>query len=352
MLSNRLPGLFHCAAAELLLGQGIGDGIFDTSDNGGDGDDGGADEDRRLKQTALLKSALSTAPGHGHSHLALPTIVACGNEKRIQASEEKEQAYIIISIQRAARKDREEFAKQMDDGLAAITPPPPPSQDHGPSSAKRETATITNHEDGDQDSEAGDIHVNAHDVHNDEDEDEGADEEDGAQTSNDPLHRAGPLGILTLRPAIIDSGYDNVPRSRATDKILATTTSSTTDNEIQILLEDNLLSLCEVGMKLQLVTRELQLQLEPVQAAAGGDVQPKDNKLRVITACTDVRVSFDTFLPQMLMAQWKEPVANTRPPPSVRNPAADVVEDGGSDNGHGGDRGDGDDDDDVGIAEK
>lgn len=301
---------------------------------------------------ALLMSALSTTPGHGHGHLALPTITACINEKRIQASEEKEQAYIIISIQRAVRRDREEFARQIHNGLAAITPlpppsPPPPSEDQSSSSAKRDTATITKNKDGDQDSEAGDVH--------DDDEDEEADEEeDDAQTSNDPLHRAGPLGILTLRPAIIDSGYDNVPRSRATNEILAT--SSTTNNDIQILLEDNLLSLCEVGMKLQLVTRELQLQLEPVQAAAGS-VQPKDNKLRIITAYTDVRVSFDTFLPQMLMAQWKEPVANTRPPPSVRNPAADVVEDGGSDNGHGGDRGDGDDDggdgdDDVGGAEK
>ena len=45
--------------------------------------------------------------------------------------------------------------------------------------------------------------------------------------------------------------------------------------------------------------------------------------LRFIKKALDVRVSFDTFLPQSLMTRWREPVPNERPPPSVANPNAE-----------------------------
>ncbi|KAI1775083.1 Argonaute siRNA chaperone complex subunit Arb1-domain-containing protein [Hypoxylon cercidicola] len=106
-----------------------------------------------------------------------------------------------------------------------------------------------------------------------------------------------PAGILKLKPSIIDFGYDNIPRSDEADMGNA---------EVEeYLLEDELLAKFKKGMKIKAIVGELNLGI------------------RFIQEVEDIRVSFDTFLPQMLMENWKEPVPNTRPPPSATNPNAE-----------------------------
>ncbi|KAI4866815.1 Argonaute siRNA chaperone complex subunit Arb1-domain-containing protein [Hypoxylon rubiginosum] len=109
--------------------------------------------------------------------------------------------------------------------------------------------------------------------------------------------KAKPAGVLKLRPSIIDFGYDNVPRSDEIDM-------SNAEVE-EYLLEDELLAKFEKGMKIRAVVCELNIGL------------------RFIHEVKDLRVSFDLFLPQMLMENWKEPVPNTRPAPSAANPNAE-----------------------------
>ncbi|RYP72968.1 hypothetical protein DL769_004317 [Monosporascus sp. CRB-8-3] len=109
-----------------------------------------------------------------------------------------------------------------------------------------------------------------------------------------------PAGRAVLRPAIIEHGYDNLPRPDEVDP---------SDAPVEeYLLEDELLMKLERGMKLRLTMCELDV--------CGVCV-------RIIREVHDIRVSFDTFLPQTLMAKWKDPVPNERPPPSVANPGAE-----------------------------
>ncbi|RYO86449.1 hypothetical protein DL766_003098 [Monosporascus sp. MC13-8B] len=109
-----------------------------------------------------------------------------------------------------------------------------------------------------------------------------------------------PVGRAVLRPAIIEHGYDNLPRPDEVDLSDAPAE--------EYLLEDELLAKLERGMKLRLTVCELDV----------GGV-----RVRIIREVLDIRVSFDTFLPQALMAKWKDPVPNERPPPSVANPGAE-----------------------------
>ncbi len=105
-----------------------------------------------------------------------------------------------------------------------------------------------------------------------------------------------PAGRVILRPAIIEHGYD-LPRPDEVDLGAA--------QAEEFLLEDELLEKLERGMKLKLAVCEL------------------DIGVRFIREVLDIRVSFDTFLPQALMVNWKDPVPNERPPPSVANPKAE-----------------------------
>ncbi|KAI0161047.1 Argonaute complex, subunit Arb1 [Hypoxylon sp. FL1284] len=109
--------------------------------------------------------------------------------------------------------------------------------------------------------------------------------------------KAKPAGILKLKKSIIDFGYDNIPRPDEVDMSNAKVE--------EYLLEDELLSKLEKGMKIRAVVCKLSIGL------------------RFIKEIKDVRVSFDLFLPQMLMEYWKDPVPNTRPAPSATNPNAE-----------------------------
>ncbi|KAI2470965.1 Argonaute siRNA chaperone complex subunit Arb1-domain-containing protein [Annulohypoxylon bovei var. microspora] len=106
-----------------------------------------------------------------------------------------------------------------------------------------------------------------------------------------------PAGLLLLKPSIIDHGFNNVLRSDQFD-------SESAEVE-EYLLEGELLAKFEKGMKIKAVVCEL------------------DIGLRFIAKVKDVRVSFDQFLPQMLMEGWKDPVPNERPPPSASHPDAE-----------------------------
>ncbi|RYP39145.1 hypothetical protein DL767_002325 [Monosporascus sp. MG133] len=109
-----------------------------------------------------------------------------------------------------------------------------------------------------------------------------------------------PAGRAVLRPAIIEHGYDNLPRPDEVDLSDAPAE--------EYLLEDELLAKLERGMKLRLSVCELDV---------GG------LRVRIIRDVLDIRVSFDAFLPQALLAKWKDPVPSERPPPSVANPGAE-----------------------------
>ncbi|KAI0408977.1 hypothetical protein F4802DRAFT_616747 [Xylaria palmicola] len=103
-----------------------------------------------------------------------------------------------------------------------------------------------------------------------------------------------PAGLIRVVPSIIEHGWGNMPRPEEVD-------FRDTEKE-EFVLEDELLASVEVGMKMHLTVCELNIGLS------------------FIKEVHDVRVSFDTFLPQYLMTNWKEPVPNERPPPSIHNP--------------------------------
>ncbi|KAI1102194.1 Argonaute siRNA chaperone complex subunit Arb1-domain-containing protein [Jackrogersella minutella] len=103
-----------------------------------------------------------------------------------------------------------------------------------------------------------------------------------------------PAGILKLKPSIIDHGYNNVPHADEFDL-----RSSVVE---EYLLESDLLVKFDKGMKIKADVCELNIGL------------------RFIKKIKDIRVSFDLFLPQMLMEHWKDPVPNERPPPSASKP--------------------------------
>ncbi|KAJ2982522.1 hypothetical protein NUW58_g6421 [Xylaria curta] len=106
-----------------------------------------------------------------------------------------------------------------------------------------------------------------------------------------------PAGFIRVAPTIIAHGWGNVPRPEEVD--------FTGAKEEEFALEDELLAKLEVGMKIHMTVCELNIGL------------------RFIKEVHDVRVSFDTFLPQYLMTGWKEPVPNERPPPSIHDPHAE-----------------------------
>ncbi|KAL7627744.1 hypothetical protein AAE478_001939 [Parahypoxylon ruwenzoriense] len=101
-------------------------------------------------------------------------------------------------------------------------------------------------------------------------------------------------GALKLKPSIVETGYDNVPRADEIDL-------SNAESE-DYLLENDLLLKFEKGMKIEAVVCELNIGI------------------RFIKEILNIHVSFDLFLPQMLMKNWKDPVPNERPPPSAANP--------------------------------
>jgi hypothetical protein len=109
----------------------------------------------------------------------------------------------------------------------------------------------------------------------------------------EPSRKLAPAGVIRVLPAIIGHGWGNMPGPEDVDFSEA--------KEEEFILEDDLLAKFEVGMKLHMTVCELN---------AG---------LCLIKEVYELRVSFDEFLPQHLMAHWKEPAPNERPPPSIHD---------------------------------
>lgn len=108
-----------------------------------------------------------------------------------------------------------------------------------------------------------------------------------------------PAGKMILRSSLIDHAYSNIPRPRQIDFSKEPTE--------EFLMDDDVLAKVQPGMKMQLEICKLNIGVVFIKRAL------------------DVRVAFDTLLPQSLMLSWKDPVANERPAPSADNPA---LEDG------------------------
>jgi hypothetical protein len=106
-----------------------------------------------------------------------------------------------------------------------------------------------------------------------------------------------PAGTMALRPSLIEHAFSNVARPEEVDFSEEPTET--------FIIDDEVLAKIEVGMKMELVVCELNIGI------------------RFIKEIWDVRVSFDTFLPQTLMLNWKDPVANERPAPSIHDPSMD-----------------------------
>lgn len=106
-----------------------------------------------------------------------------------------------------------------------------------------------------------------------------------------------PAGFICVVPTIIAHGWGNMPRP---DEV-----AFSDAKQEEFVLEDEFLAKFEVGMKIHITACELNIGL------------------RFIKEVYDVRVSFDTFLPQYLMTNWKDPVPNERPPPSIHDPNAE-----------------------------
>lgn len=111
-----------------------------------------------------------------------------------------------------------------------------------------------------------------------------------------------PAALVKFKHAAIEDGYDRSDIETA--KLLAL------DDEI-FFLEESIVGTADnpgpllPGMKIRAVVCEL------------------DCGLKYLMDVSAVKPSMHTFLPQELMLQYKEPVANERPAPSVKNPEAD-----------------------------
>ncbi|KAI1450510.1 Argonaute siRNA chaperone complex subunit Arb1-domain-containing protein [Annulohypoxylon stygium] len=103
------------------------------------------------------------------------------------------------------------------------------------------------------------------------------------------------LGRFQAKKSVINYGWSNEVRPGQWAKIRNL-------GYREFLLEEDLLKMLDKGVKIRAIVCELNIGL------------------RFIKEITDIRVEWDLFLPQMLMENWKDPVPNERPPPSVANP--------------------------------
>jgi hypothetical protein len=120
---------------------------------------------------------------------------------------------------------------------------------------------------------------------------------DAQLTEMNPPRKLKAAGVLCVAPTLIAHGWGNTPRPEEVD-------FSDAEAE-EFILEDELLAKFEVGMKIRMTVCELNVGL------------------RFIKKVHDLRVSFDAFLPQYLLTNWKNPVPNERSPPSIHNPTAE-----------------------------
>lgn len=101
-----------------------------------------------------------------------------------------------------------------------------------------------------------------------------------------------PCGTITARPVIVRDGWDNS---------MTATIPPEADKESQFVLEEDILHLIVVGMKLTMRICTLNVGL------------------KFIKSVTQVRPSFYVFLPQELMFNYKEPLPTDRPAKSVHD---------------------------------
>jgi hypothetical protein len=119
-----------------------------------------------------------------------------------------------------------------------------------------------------------------------------------------------PCGTFTARPVVIRDGWENTMVDSIPEEYLG---------ESCFVLEEEILKLLNVGMKLTMRVGTF--------CYIG---------LRFIEEIKSVKPSFYVFLPQELMLQFKEPVLNPRPAPSVHDfdssgNLLDGIPDGGDD---------------------
>ncbi|KAI0597489.1 Argonaute siRNA chaperone complex subunit Arb1-domain-containing protein [Biscogniauxia sp. FL1348] len=133
---------------------------------------------------------------------------------------------------------------------------------------------------------------------------------------------AAPVALIRAVPDVMEHGWGNVPRP---DEI-TTTTADNIAHEETFLIEDELAAKIVDGMKMRMTVCELGVN----ESKESGD-DDAVVVLRFIKDVDELRVSFDTFLPQYLMTNWKDPVPNDRPAPSVhdKNTDGDGYGDGG-----------------------
>ncbi|KAL2164823.1 hypothetical protein VTH06DRAFT_119 [Thermothelomyces fergusii] len=99
-----------------------------------------------------------------------------------------------------------------------------------------------------------------------------------------------PCGTIIARPVIVHDGWDNT---------MTATIPPEADVESEFVLEEDILRLLAVGMKVTMGVCTLNVGL------------------KFIKYVTQVRPSFYVFLPQELMFHYKEPVPNDRPAKSI-----------------------------------
>ncbi|KAI5921299.1 Argonaute siRNA chaperone complex subunit Arb1-domain-containing protein [Camillea tinctor] len=118
---------------------------------------------------------------------------------------------------------------------------------------------------------------------------------------------AAPVALVRVVPDMMEHGWGNVPRP---DEMIHLGDDAA--REETFLIEDDIAAKMCDGMKLCLTVCDLGV----VDGDKGDHV---DVALRFVKEVGELRVSFDTFLPQYLMTNWKNPVPNDRPAPSAHD---------------------------------
>lgn len=101
-----------------------------------------------------------------------------------------------------------------------------------------------------------------------------------------------PCGTITARPVVVRDGWDSTMSARIPDEIAG---------EAEFVLEEDILRLLKVGMKLTMGVCTLNVGL------------------KFIKYIKHVKPSFYVFLPQELMFYFKEPLPNPRPAPNIHD---------------------------------
>ncbi|KAL2261329.1 hypothetical protein VTK26DRAFT_4377 [Humicola hyalothermophila] len=114
-----------------------------------------------------------------------------------------------------------------------------------------------------------------------------------------------PCGTMIVRPVVTKDGWENTMGAMIPPHEVV---------ESSFILEESILKLLTVGMKLRLTVCTI-----------------NHGEFKFIKHFKDIRPSFYVFLPQELMLKYKEPVLNERPGPSIHDDANDEGDAGAQD---------------------